>query len=454
MAIGYLQSWYRGLCSSQISIYNTGNRRVSYTRALPFADGSTSFHHLQIVSYRILRSAQFLLELNARPFSSVSYSIPVCGFTLETIQYQASAIMASITPPQILLTGATGFIGGTILTHLLNSSSPTLSAATITCLVRGSDRASTLSSAYGTRVRPVLYNDLDDTSTTSAVAAEHDVVISATVGYHPGSAHALLHGLAQRKARTGRDVWMLQISGTSNLGEQRISGAWVEADADREFDDARDDIYGYERMREALHPYLARATELGLVDAGRELGVTTVVMMPPLVFGVGTGLFNKISVQIPTYIRGALSHGRAVVVGDGNGVMDHVHVEDLAELYTIAVLDVLDNGGKSLPTGKEGIIFSGNGRHTWMEVAQGVADVLYEEGKIRERQVESVGLAEGTEILHLLGWRDDMITELGLSSTARTVPTLARRLGWKPTRGKEAWRKAFREDVKAVLEKE
>lgn len=361
--------------------------------------------------------------------------------------------MSSTTTPQILLTGATGFIGGTVLAHLLNSSSPFLSTTSITCLVRGPQRAAILSSAYGDRVRPVVYKDLDDLETTTAIAAHHDIVISTTIGFHPASAQALLRGLAQRKASTGRDVWMIHTSGASNLSDQQISGKYVEKVPNREFDDAKDDIYSYEREREALQSYHQRATELGVVDAGLELGVKTVVMMPPLIYGVGTGLFNKISIQIPTYIRCALEHGRAVVVEGGKGVADHVHVEDLAELYSIVVLEVLESGGKALPTGKEGIIFSGNGRHSWMEVAQGLADACYEEGKLKDNQVESVGLSEGTKILKFLDEVNEEVTEKGLASSVRMISSLARNLGWRPTRGEEAWRKGIRDDVKAILEK-
>jgi thioester reductase-like protein len=63
------------------------------------------------------------------------------------------------SPPRILLTGATGFIGGSVLTQLLDSPSPTLRSAPITCLIRGADRAAKLKAAYGDRVNPVLYRE-------------------------------------------------------------------------------------------------------------------------------------------------------------------------------------------------------------------------------------------------------------------------------------------------------
>ncbi|RYN74991.1 hypothetical protein AA0120_g12175 [Alternaria tenuissima] len=362
--------------------------------------------------------------------------------------------MTSTTPPRILLTGATGYIGGTILANLLKSSSHTLSNATITCLVRGPERVATLSAAYGDRVRPVLYKDLDDLETTTAVAAQHDLVIHTTLGYHAASAQALIRGLAQRKVTTGRDVWMIHTSGTSNLADQPISGTWVEKVPEREFDDAKDDIYGYEQEREAQTKNPQRSTELAVIDAGLQLGVKTLVIMSPTIYGLGSGLFHRTSLQIPMYIVSVLTTGRAIVVNGGKGVWDHVHVEDVAELYKIAVIEILERGGKALPTGQKGIIFSGNGRHTWMEVAQGVADACYEEGKIKDGSINSVGLAEGAKILAAaMPMMNEHMVEMALCSNARTVASVGKRLGWKPSRGAEAWSKGFRDDVKALVEK-
>ncbi|KAI1765483.1 NAD dependent epimerase/dehydratase family protein [Hypoxylon sp. FL1150] len=356
------------------------------------------------------------------------------------------------TPLQILLTGATGYIGGTILTQLLASTSPALKDATISLLLRGPDRAAKLTSAYGSRVRPILYKDLDDLEATVAAASQHDLVINTTLGYHPPSGVALVRGLAQRKAATGRDVWMIHTSGTSNIGDRPVSKAWVEPD--HELDDAADDVYCYEKDREAREgPYLQRTAEMAVVDAGLALGVKTLAIMSPAIFGLGTGLFNKTSVQIPAYIRSVLRHGRAVVIGDGDGVWDVVHVQDLAELYLVVVRRILEGGGEGVPTGKEGIIFSGNGRHTWNEVAQGAADACFAEGKIASPELQSLTLAEGSKVLAFSfgDFDTEEITERAFASNSRTVSTVGRKLGWKPSRGDEAWMAGIHDDLKFVL---
>ncbi|KAI1745990.1 NAD dependent epimerase/dehydratase family protein-like protein [Xylaria scruposa] len=368
-----------------------------------------------------------------------------------------AATTPSSSPLRVLLTGATGFIGGSVLTQLLSSASPSLLSAPITCLVRGADRAASLTAAYGDRVKPILYKDLDDLETATVVAAQHDLVISTTVGYHPPSVHALLKGLAQRKrAYPGSEPWLIHTSGTGNICSRPISGLWLDngSPKGRAFDDAVDDVYSYEVARNTVEPFLQRSTELSVVDAGLELDVRTLVIMAPTIYGVGSGLFNKRSMQIPAYIATALDHGRAVVIGDGEGVWDHVHVQDLAALYEILALRVLEKRGDDLPRGRKGIIFASAGRHSWGDVARGVAQACYEAGALPDVKVDSLGLAEATKLFaeSYLGDADETLVEMGLASSAQTIPTIALRLGWRPARGDEDWHRGFRDDVDAMLE--
>lgn len=174
--------------------------------------------------------------------------------------------------PKILLIGPTGYIGGSILTALLASPSESLKSHPITCLLRSASAAATLTATYGDRVKPVLYEGLDDTDKTTAVASEHDIVINCTLGYHTPPGLALIRGLAQRKAATGQAVWYVHTSGTSNLGDRPVSGKYLHSPADREFDDAVDDVYTYEKAREEAQPYPQRTTELAAIDLGVELG--------------------------------------------------------------------------------------------------------------------------------------------------------------------------------------
>jgi nucleoside-diphosphate-sugar epimerase len=52
--------------------------------------------------------------------------------------------------------------------------------------------------------------------------------------------------------------------------------------------------------------------------------------------------------------------GRPEYIGDGAGVWDYVHIQDLVQLYEHVLLDWAE-GRKAIPVGEKGIIFSATG---------------------------------------------------------------------------------------------
>ncbi|KAL4984221.1 hypothetical protein BDW68DRAFT_180833 [Aspergillus falconensis] len=232
----------------------------------------------------------------------------------------------------------------------------------------------------------------------------------------------------------------IRTSGTSNIGDKPITNPV----GVREFDDLADDVHAHENALEAAKPYAQRTTELGVIDTGLGLGVKTLVIMSPIIYGNGTGLFNRVSIHTG-YMKAMLQIGHAVV--------------DLADLYRLVVLDTLEREGKTLPTGRKGIMFSANGRHWWLQYSQLVADACYERGLIRERKVTHINLEEAAAILMpRLGFANEVFAKEDLESAAemfwsneRTVADVARALGWNPVKGDEAWKQAFRDDVDAIV---
>ena len=198
-----------------------------------------------------------------------------------------------------------------------------------------------------------------------------------------------------------------QTSGTSNLADQPITGNYHE---DQVFSD-KEDIYKYEKMRNEKHPYPQRQTDLTVIETGLQASVKTYIIMSPLIYGVGTGHFNRLSIQIPTIIRAAMKVQQVEVVGDGKGIWDHVHVVDLAMLYEILVVKILAE--EEISTGEKGIYFSEDGQHTWREVAEGIADAMYARALSKTEAVRSMSLGEGAE-----RWAggDVQVAELGFAS--------------------------------------
>ena len=249
------------------------------------------------------------------------------------------------------------------------------------------------------------------------------MVVHTASGFHEGSARALILGLSKRKQETQKDTHYIhvrhfviyirsqltksQTSGTSNLSDQPITGAYHE---DQIFSD-KEDIYSYEKMRNEKHHYAQRQTDLTVIDLGLQVGVKTYIIMSPLIYGTGTGHFNKLSIQIPIIIRAAMKVQQVEVIGEGKGIWDHVHVEDVAMLYEVLVVKIL--ASEEISSGKEGIYFSETGQHTWRELAEGVAHAMYAAGLSKTQAVRNMSLEEGAE-----RWTggNSLFVELGFAS--------------------------------------
>jgi len=291
-------------------------------------------------------------------------------------------------------------------------------------------------------VKPYLVSSLDESEALTKAASEHDIVFNTASGFHTGGARALIIGLGQRKKATGKDVYYFHTTGTSNISDKPITREYLEP---RIFSD-KDDLYTYLKGREAKEVYAQRTTDLVSIDTGLEHGVKTYLIMSPTIYGIGTGLFNRISIQIPNLIRGAIKRGKVDLLGDGTGVWDQVHIADLVTLYELLLAKVL--AGEAIPYGKEGIYFSETGDFTWRELSEGLAAELHRQGVLPTPEVNSLSLQEFADVYR---GGNVQYTELGFASNSRSRAELSRELGWKPARTRGDFKKGFAEEVSFII---
>ena len=346
----------------------------------------------------------------------------------------------STSTPRILLLGATGYVGGSVLHHLLEAPHPLLSKVSITVLVRGSDRAAKLRHVYGVRVSPVLFNDLNDVDLIADLASQHDIVVNAGTGFHPTSAEAIVRALSKRQPQAvsggeARKPWVVHTSGCSNISDDPLAG---DDRRDRWFNDADPlAIYEHQKAADARAPYLQRTTELAVLDAGEETGVSAIVLQIPLIYGEGRGLFNTVGAMVPTMIKYVLDTGFGAKLGDGSGCIGVVHIDDLAELYVLIVQRILEDGGKALPSGKGGTIFPCVGIVLLADIAQGCVDAAFRKGVLPKPdgpQVREVREVSVDDLAPYLGGGElgRHIAQIGWGGHWNTIGTKAVQLGWRP----------------------
>ena len=207
---------------------------------------------------------------------------------------------------KIFVTGASGFIGG--------SAGARLAAAGhhIRGLVRDPAKAGAVR-AIG--IEPVL-GTLDDTDVLIREARAADAVVNAASSDHREAAEALVSALA------GSGKALVHTSGSSVVADEAMGEP-----SDRVFDEEAEVAPAPDKAaRAALDRRILAAP-----------GVRAVVLCNGLIYGHSLGLPGAESVQLPRLAAHARQTGKARHVGRGLNRWSTVHIEDVAELYRLAV---------------------------------------------------------------------------------------------------------------------
>jgi len=283
---------------------------------------------------------------------------------------------------RVFLTGASGYIGGSVAAALLAAGHK------VAGLARSAERGREIA-ALG--IEPVI-GSLADAAVLARAARAADAVIHAANSDDRPSVEAMLPALQ------GSGKLFLQTSGSSIVGD-RAGGE----PTDKVYEDDTPFTPGPGRA--------ARVAVNETVRAAAARGVRAVVIAPTLIYGEGRGL-HKESVQVPALERVACKYGIARHVGRGENIWSNVHIDDLADLY----LRILERA----PAGA--FYYAENGENSMREVCAAISRKLGYGGR-----TEPMALAEA-------------IAEFGegaatytYGSNSRVRGERARReLGWSP----------------------
>ncbi|WP_343717508.1 NAD-dependent epimerase/dehydratase family protein [Inquilinus sp.] len=208
----------------------------------------------------------------------------------------------------IFLTGASGYIGGAVAVRLLRD------GHRIRGLVRSPEKAARLQ-ALG--IEPVI-GDLSDTTLLAREAEAADAVINTASADDRAAVEALLDALA------GSGKPFLHTSGTSVVADD-ARGEW-----------ASDRIYDEDTPVEPVSGKAARVAIDRMIVEAAGRGVRSAVLCNSLIYGTGPGL-NPDSVQIPALVAQARKTGVVRHIGRGLNIWSNVHVDDMADLYALAL---------------------------------------------------------------------------------------------------------------------
>ncbi|MBB3131897.1 nucleoside-diphosphate-sugar epimerase [Paenibacillus rhizosphaerae] len=281
----------------------------------------------------------------------------------------------------IFITGVTGYIGGSVAKTLLDA------GHSVYGLTRSTGQMGELKDLG---VEPVV-GSLEDTQLLTEYAQRSDGVIhTADVG-HRAAVETLIRALR------GTGKALIHTSGSGIVGD----------DAKGEHESHQ--IYNEEtQVFRDLEPI--RINEL-VRKAGVEQGVRGIVIVPSMVYGTSLGL-PRDSIQLPMLIHKSKELGAGVYIGQGRNRWSNVHIQDLAQLYLLA----LDKAPSA------SYFFAENGEESFGDLARYVSNALGFAGKtvrwtLEEAVAEWGPLAQYTlatncriravHARHLLGWKPE-----------------------------------------------
>ncbi|ETI24277.1 hypothetical protein G647_03646 [Cladophialophora carrionii CBS 160.54] len=283
----------------------------------------------------------------------------------------------------ILLTGVSGYLGGSLLAQLGNTDAHALPAhkyKKLYALVRTDSQASAVQ-AYG--AEPLRF-DVKDASAVRAALLEHDIsvvfflidALTATTQAH------FIDALGEVKAKLSgtavTDVHFLHTSGAKIFSSH--AGAPTEGPL---FDDDPA-LYDVQKAQRPVVPLLQSAIDANttVVERAEARGVRCYIFVPCIVYGRGRGFGNRISIQTVAIVKAARAARRVYSVNDppSAAVWPVCHVDDNTSLY-LALLDAI-LAGKSPPSGKQGYYLASSGSILWDDLYRAMARRLAERGVV------------------------------------------------------------------------
>ena len=282
----------------------------------------------------------------------------------------------------VFVTGAGGYIGGTVAARLVREGHR----------VRGLVRSDAKAAAVADLGMEPVVGSLDGGGLLAQEARRAGAVVNAADSDHRGAVEALLEGLA------GSGKPILHTSGSSVVGD----------DARGEPSDA---VFDEDTPFEPEPAKAARvAIDRLVLDAARR-GVRSVVVCNSLIYGAGLGPHRE-SIQLPALAEQARRSGVARHVGRGLNVWSSVHVEDVAELYLLAL--------RAAEPGT--FLFAENGEASFRAMVAAMAHAFRVRGPEPMPVEEAVALWGFERAVYALG------------SNSRVRARRSRELGWRPCR--------------------
>ncbi|RFU28296.1 hypothetical protein B7463_g8034, partial [Scytalidium lignicola] len=330
---------------------------------------------------------------------------------------------------KLFLTGATGYIGGSVLEGIIKK----YEDLEITALLRSP------TPEFKRRYPKVqiVVGDFDSFDVIAKAANAADIVIHMGDIDHPGCAAAILSGLSKKL----NPSFLIHLSGTGCISDEREQ-TWEGKPNPHVWNDI-DEINGIYGLPDSARHH---AIDRDIMDVSNGL-VHTAIICPPDIYGQNMGIGNRSTYMVPEYVKVVLEKKQAFYLGTGENIRAVTHISDVVEIFLLLLGEAIRGGGNA-QWGKQGFYFAVAEEVKWIQVAEAI---------------NKLGIGQGwlPADSKAVSWTKDQVNELmpwfpGIAlyiwgSNSRAESARAKKLGWIP-HAPSFW-EALDEDVRIAVQK-
>ncbi|KAF8956987.1 hypothetical protein BDZ97DRAFT_1924934 [Flammula alnicola] len=327
----------------------------------------------------------------------------------------------------IFFTGATGYIGGTVLTRLLQH--PDAASFQITALVRSAETGEKLKT-LGVEVIIGSYTD-ENLGFLTEAASKADVVIAVANSINLPPTNAILAGMKIKYEKSGKAPVLIHTSGSAFVRDDALGLH----SAQPEISDLDVD-----KLNAIPVEAIPRNVDIPIIEADKAGSCLWTAFRPLVDLGI-----QKTSSALSMSIKAALVLKQGGYIGKGLNKWCAVDVEDTADLYRV-IFDTIRSNPDAAGNGPEGYYFVGNTEFSGLEMGRTISEALVDLGVGTSREPRALSQEECETFYPTPFWRI-------IGANVVFKADRGRALGWNPKQGKAELIASVKPEVKALIAK-
>ncbi|KAH7330444.1 hypothetical protein BKA65DRAFT_59040 [Rhexocercosporidium sp. MPI-PUGE-AT-0058] len=341
---------------------------------------------------------------------------------------------------RVLITGASGYLGGDFLARLPASNLP--SYEKLYALVRTDTQADAVKK-YG--AEPIRFSANNEVEVNDAIIKNGITVVFYLINALKKEGPVLfINALAEVKKSAGKEVHFLHTTGA------KIFSSLAGAPTDRPLLDTSPDLYDIQKKQKAPFRFMQEAVETNntIIELSEAKGVKAYIFAPCIVYGKSEGFGNPISIQTVAIVKAAKAAGGVYSPNKERLTWPVCHVSDNSTLYIRILHTIL--AGEDIGSGKSGYFLASPGSIAWDDLYAAMAKALADRKVIGNSTVTQATDAHLEQMGAGIGCPKQVVV-VQLGGLCTYTPNHGAKIGWKAQYCPEHILEAADEEVEMIL---